>query len=501
MNKHNVHMVGVGPTCNARRETLNGRMHLVVPVVMMVPGVHNGSGGAILYTEGELAKFPGAWDGRPVPIFHPEGPNGEPIPCNTPMALEAQSVGQLFNTQWSDGKLRSEVWVDMGKCREVSPSTLAALERGDRLEVSTGLYSDDVDTYGVWEGEEYSYVATNIRPEHLALLPGQHGACSWEDGCGIRANKGGNEVKLKGAVEDKPVKLKNRYGMNAASFQTMTHEIQVHLDALDIPDQSSHFVRDVFDDHFVYERATLSGPNAGSKLYKQGYTFDEGNAKLILHGDPTQVRLDKRYLEVTTNAKNPKNQEEGDMKVSKEKSGVVEGLIANDSTNFTEEHREWLTSLDDCQLAALAPIKANKEEEPKDAGEPKGADESPTKADVHTHSATKEESKDAGEPKGTVTVSMEQLDQMIHAGIKANDQAKAKEGMIHALIKSDCGMDEAELSAMPLAVLGKLHAMLNSTSFEGRGGPRTPLDNKGEDTVPAMPPVVTAPQGDSKDVN
>jgi len=42
---------------------------------------------------------------------------------------------------------------------------------------------------GVWNEEEYHSIVRNYRPDHLALLPGAIGACSWEDGCGIRANK------------------------------------------------------------------------------------------------------------------------------------------------------------------------------------------------------------------------------------------------------------------------------------------------------------------------
>lgn len=35
----------------------------------------------------------------------------------------------------------------------------------------------------------FKRIARNLNPDHLALLPGGTGACSWEDGCGVRANE------------------------------------------------------------------------------------------------------------------------------------------------------------------------------------------------------------------------------------------------------------------------------------------------------------------------
>ena len=50
----------------------NEKPHLVVPVVMMVEGVHNGSQGPLFHSIAELGKFPESWNGIPVVIYHPE---------------------------------------------------------------------------------------------------------------------------------------------------------------------------------------------------------------------------------------------------------------------------------------------------------------------------------------------------------------------------------------------------------------------------------------------
>ena len=85
------------------------------------------------------------------------------------------------------------------------------------MEVSTGLFTENVQANGVFGGKAYHAIATNYRPDHLAILPDQIGACSIEDGAGLlRVNVknrdemqivlhsmgiGNNEVSLKGDQE------------------------------------------------------------------------------------------------------------------------------------------------------------------------------------------------------------------------------------------------------------------------------------------------------------
>ena len=54
-----------------RSDVYEGRTHIVVPVIMMVEGVHNGSQGPLLHLAEDLGKFPESWDGIPVTIQHP----------------------------------------------------------------------------------------------------------------------------------------------------------------------------------------------------------------------------------------------------------------------------------------------------------------------------------------------------------------------------------------------------------------------------------------------
>lgn len=166
-----------------RHTTHEGTDTLVVPVVMIVEGVLNGA----LLSKSEFGKFPDSWNGIPVPVLHPEE-RGQPISANRPDVIE-RTVGRVFNTRVDNGKLKAELWINVEKAKRLGFGELiASLEAGQMVEVSTGYFSEDRPTTGTINGAQYSTQHINIRPDHLALLPGQIGACSVADGCGTRVN-------------------------------------------------------------------------------------------------------------------------------------------------------------------------------------------------------------------------------------------------------------------------------------------------------------------------
>lgn len=181
-----------------RHETFEGVDHLVVPVVMLVEGVLNDA----LVPYDEFSRYPAAWNGRPVPVYHPEE-NGGFISAARPDVIERSTIGHIFNAKCEGAKLKAEAWINIPKAQRLGFSDLlAALESGQVVEVSTGYFSDDDVVPGEFNGASYSVVHRNIRPDHLALLPGQIGACSVADGCGTRVNtkKGSFTMKVKEAL-------------------------------------------------------------------------------------------------------------------------------------------------------------------------------------------------------------------------------------------------------------------------------------------------------------
>lgn len=160
----------------------DGREYLVVPSVAIVEGVMN----KLLYTEEEITAYIDAWNGRPLVIAHPQDLDGDYISANSP-EIFARSPGFFFNAHFEDGRLKGDWWIDTAKAETLgghAQVVVVALEAGEMFEQSAGLFSDEELTEGEFNGEEYEGIARNIRPDHIAILFDDVGACSIEDGCG-----------------------------------------------------------------------------------------------------------------------------------------------------------------------------------------------------------------------------------------------------------------------------------------------------------------------------
>jgi hypothetical protein len=307
------HLCPVVVNAKTRIAKYKGRDHLVAPVVMLVEGVHNG----LYYPPSELAKFPAAWNGIPLPVHHPTE-NGAPCSCNTPDIVEKQSVGRVWNTQWADGKLKGEVWVDIQKCKKVSPQALAALQKGEALEVSTGLFTENDATPGEWNGEKYMATVKAFRPDHLALLPGGKGACSWGDGCGIRANANSEKEegrmgaweKIRGLIANLSSEVSLADGDGGLDLRTNKErsfdEIrQMVRKALRERDSAVYVsIEEVYDSSVIYTVETkpmlsaAGGPitTTVSKLQRCDYSIaEDGTVKLA---DPQEVERVVSYKPV-----------------------------------------------------------------------------------------------------------------------------------------------------------------------------------------------------------
>lgn len=214
----NVHLEQSSPP---RHVEYMGRDHLVVPVIMArADVVMNGNRVPIE----EL--LPGAWNGVPVTIGHPEVGNGYSS-ANIPDVMNAWAIGQIFNSQLDGLILKGEAWIDVERCELLRPGLVTHLEEGIPMDVSTGYFSKKVPSSGVVNGRRYRALDTEINPDHLALLPDEIGACSWDDGCGVRANH--KETPLKKTLGAAVTKL---LGANSLEGKTPAEAYVITRDAL-----------------------------------------------------------------------------------------------------------------------------------------------------------------------------------------------------------------------------------------------------------------------------
>ena len=182
------HLTAQANGAQGRTEYLNGREYYAVPVAglggnSVVQGIN--SLGPEFVPEEVLSRSPSAWNGRYVFPDHPE-----PVEegANRPDVIESLSFGQLFNTVYSDGKLRPEMWIDVARAKELGGEQLRVYESclaGEMVEVSTSAWTAMVASKGVYNGKVYEYKWVHIAPDHLAAgLYGKPGAYSIEDGGG-----------------------------------------------------------------------------------------------------------------------------------------------------------------------------------------------------------------------------------------------------------------------------------------------------------------------------
>jgi hypothetical protein len=180
------HLSGSG----GKRSRIAGVEFAVYPVVMLVEGVHQGVGSEPAFYPGHvIAASASKWTGAPVPVGHPVAADGEFCLLSDNPALRGQfSIGVIDKPVSKLGRLTAEIAIDVRKAATVAPGLVQSLDMGGQMDVSTGLLAVEDKTPGVWKGEHYATRITEIIPDHLALLPGAQGACSWADGCGVRLN-------------------------------------------------------------------------------------------------------------------------------------------------------------------------------------------------------------------------------------------------------------------------------------------------------------------------
>lgn len=170
----------------ARRVSVGGREYLIAPLTLIVPGVLQGSKGALFYPEREVANSVNEWQDVPIVVRHPTR-NGQNISVHDADVLNRSGIGVVRNPTMRNRRLVAEGWFDIDKTRRVDRRVHDALVKGQPIELSTGLYTDNVPAGNGanWRGREYTAVARNYKADHLAILPDEVGACSIKDGCGV----------------------------------------------------------------------------------------------------------------------------------------------------------------------------------------------------------------------------------------------------------------------------------------------------------------------------
>lgn len=463
----------------SRREQFNGREHLVIPIIALVEGVltsGNSSRPELALSE-EFGKSPSGWDGRPVVVNHPEM-HGQHVSANSPKVLESEQIGQLFNTVLVDKKLKTEAWIDLDKVKALNGEISETVDRllaGEKVEVSTGLFTDTEDHQGIHEGAKFEGIWRNVVPDHLAILTeGSVGACSVADGCGANRINAAHPDSSKNNVASGSQTLDDELREKMSLFEKIksfigitTNEEMSHntvLNAIEAAlsqEDGFSFVIDVFKDHFIEQ--------GDGGLVRRNFKITKDH-KVKLGEERVAVRPEIGFVELKTN-------EEELM----DKETIVAELIANEATRFEESDTEFLMTLDEDQIAKFQPVEV--------AALTSNTSVVGNAAVVVPLVVTNVE-KPEETPQTTeeyISAAPAEVQAVLRASMATHGAHKAE--MVSSIkANSRNKFSDESLETMSFDLLENLTALAVTDDFSGRGGPRL-TTAEDPNAIPAPPQV------------
>ena len=357
--------------------------HIVVPVVALVGDIvvrGLNSLGPEFVPSDVLEIAPTSWDGRPIVPNHPTENDGS---ANSPEMLESFSFGQMFNTQFSDGRLKTEAWLSPSQAEIVGDDALSVLSRvsnDESVEVSIGAWVEYAQKNGTTgSGEEFEYVWLDVIPDHLAMLPpGVTGACSIKDGCGSNRVLTALEKETDLSIFERILsKLRMSKQKSAEDMSNLDIE-SVLSKALRSSVPGYDYLMEVFQgtNEVVYS----TWLEDSFTMYKQTYKMSE-DGEATLTGSAVAVEPITRFEPLESSENCDDNSDEtsntgqtahnqGDTNVSTEIKELVGRLISNELSPFAEGDSKALELMSPCRLNALNESFTAEEDVEADAVEP-----------------------------------------------------------------------------------------------------------------------------------
>nr|EKU0080588.1 hypothetical protein [Citrobacter farmeri] len=176
-----------------RRETHNGREHLVLPSYTLPANVVMNGG---LYTEDEINAHYQGLEGTLAPLGHPQV-NGQFVSAFSPEGINVGYVGAWNrNVKKSGNRIYVEKWVDVARAEESEGGRellerVAAIERGDDvppIHTSVAAFLDQLEPNEQQRATGAEWVAKIHSMDHDAILLHEVGAATPEQGVGLMVN-------------------------------------------------------------------------------------------------------------------------------------------------------------------------------------------------------------------------------------------------------------------------------------------------------------------------
>lgn len=430
---------------NISTETIDGDEHIVIRGV--VPVVDNVVMNGGLYPAAEINKSYQTLEGNQMPLGHPKI-GGEYVSASNPRAVNKFHIGAWAENVRKDG---DRVVMDMKINKRYAEGTekgkrvltrieeMQANSDAEPIHVSTGLLLSREQNKGKSKGKSYSWVARNMRFDHVAILLDEPGAATPDDGVGIFVNADNSTeevetetVDLTSAANCTQEGLLNKtkfFFTNASnfSFDDIQRAISEKLRE-GRSDDGWLWPESVWPDTFIYRD--------DSRYFKQKYLIDDdGKAQFV--GEPQEVVRKPTEYEIKTNG------EENPMK-----DLIINALKAAGKPTEGKSEAELLDAYN--QMAAEKA--AGKEETPEEkaAREKKEADGKAAKEKANNHEEMPAWAK--------------QLTEQVSAlNSQFNANADKEKGEKRTAVKAKFGLDDLAVNALDGAALDGLYAQCQTS--------------------------------------
>ncbi|MDX0610767.1 hypothetical protein GOC90_25425 [Sinorhizobium medicae] len=187
-----VNVRSVANTKAVRKEKRNGRDVVIVPSATLPDDIiMNG----IRYPADEIGKSFAGLNRTPAPLGHPMI-NGKFVSARDPEGINVGYIGAWNeNVRRENGRVFLDKVIDIEVANR-SPGgkeVLAAIEKGEPVHTSTGLLAN---LEAVANASDHKHIARNIEFDHDAILLGEVGAATPDQGVGMLVNAQGEQTEI-----------------------------------------------------------------------------------------------------------------------------------------------------------------------------------------------------------------------------------------------------------------------------------------------------------------
>ncbi|KNC11581.1 hypothetical protein AC790_13515 [Pantoea sp. RIT-PI-b] len=331
-----------------RRETHNGRAHLVLPSYTLPANVVMNGG---LYSAAEIDAHYQGLEGTLAPLGHPTV-DGQFVSAFSPEGINAGHIGAWNrNVKKSGNRIYAEKWVDTVVANQSEGGRellerVAAIERGEDvppIHTSVAVFLEQLEANEEQKSQGIEWVAKINAMDHDAILLHEVGAAQPEQGVGLMVN----------ADQAKSLKA-NSGALVGESYRERERRIeQAARDKFVTGPDDYAWIADFTDSQAIVIRNGGDAQVYGYSSDGGKITFDDAGSKVARQESWVAIAANKfKSLFTPQEAPATNHQTEGDMPLTKEELEQIGTIVSSAIAANNEASLKPITE-------ALSGIQAN----------------------------------------------------------------------------------------------------------------------------------------------